>query len=348
MGLDALRLRARLPRLRRRGPRVGRRAPGSCSRARVAPGRRRRARARSGPAPRAGSRRRAARAGTARAGRGACAASSSVVVGALADVAAGVLGDFDARRARRGAQPAPGARGRRAWCGRRRARAAAALAVRPAVVGPPAAEPTARPALEPEARLASGRRDPGAGRAARARARRARASRAGATPAKVTGSSAARTRTPRGGSRSRAWATSPLAFRPTCSNDPKPVTSTRGSTPRKIPARARSPAPGRRRRLSAASARGAPAMPAERRSSIANGQGFWGDSILGPVRLVREGPLDYLTLDYLAEVTMSILQKQRSRDPTHGLRDRLRAHARPHPARARRRRASRSSPTPAA
>ena len=27
---------------------------------------------------------------------------------------------------------------------------------------------------------------------------------------------------------------------------------------------------------------------------IANGQGFWGDSILGPVRLVREGPLDYL------------------------------------------------------
>jgi hypothetical protein len=51
---------------------------------------------------------------------------------------------------------------------------------------------------------------------------------------------------------------------------------------------------------------------------IANGQGFWGDSILGPVRLLREGPLDYLTLDYLAEVTMSILQKQRSRDPSTG------------------------------
>jgi hypothetical protein len=51
---------------------------------------------------------------------------------------------------------------------------------------------------------------------------------------------------------------------------------------------------------------------------IANGQGFWGDSILGPVRLLREGPLDYLTLDYLAEVTMSILQKQRSRDPATG------------------------------
>ncbi len=51
---------------------------------------------------------------------------------------------------------------------------------------------------------------------------------------------------------------------------------------------------------------------------VANGQGFWGDSILGPVRLLREGPLDYLTLDYLAEVTMSILQKQRSRDPRQG------------------------------
>ena len=33
---------------------------------------------------------------------------------------------------------------------------------------------------------------------------------------------------------------------------------------------------------------------------IGYGQGFWGDSILGPVRLVREGPLDYLSLDYLA------------------------------------------------
>jgi acyclic terpene utilization AtuA family protein len=51
---------------------------------------------------------------------------------------------------------------------------------------------------------------------------------------------------------------------------------------------------------------------------IANGQGFWGDSLLGPVRLVREGPLDYLTLDYLAEVTMSILQKSRARDPQAG------------------------------
>ncbi|PYT07382.1 MAG: DUF1446 domain-containing protein [Acidobacteria bacterium] len=51
---------------------------------------------------------------------------------------------------------------------------------------------------------------------------------------------------------------------------------------------------------------------------IANGQGFWGDSVDAPGRLVEEGPLDYLTLDYLAEVTMSIMQKLRRRDPAAG------------------------------
>ena len=56
----------------------------------------------------------------------------------------------------------------------------------------------------------------------------------------------------------------------------------------------------------------------ERILRIANGQGFWGDSIDAPVRLIEEGPLDYLTLDYLAEVTMSIMQKLKRRDPTKG------------------------------
>ena len=51
---------------------------------------------------------------------------------------------------------------------------------------------------------------------------------------------------------------------------------------------------------------------------IANGQGFWGDWLEAPVRLVEGGPIDYLTLDYLAEVTMSILQKQRQQDPELG------------------------------
>ena len=59
-------------------------------------------------------------------------------------------------------------------------------------------------------------------------------------------------------------------------------------------------------------------MTAPDKVLVANGQGFWGDSILGPIRLLREGPLDYLTLDYLAEVTMSIMQKLHSRDPSKG------------------------------
>jgi hypothetical protein len=56
----------------------------------------------------------------------------------------------------------------------------------------------------------------------------------------------------------------------------------------------------------------------ERTLRIANGQGFWGDSPDAPIHLVEGGPLDYLTLDYLAEVTMSILQKQKRRDPSRG------------------------------
>ncbi len=59
-------------------------------------------------------------------------------------------------------------------------------------------------------------------------------------------------------------------------------------------------------------------MPNKDKVLIANGQGFWGDSILGPVRLCNEGPLDYLTLDYLAEVSMSIMQKLYDRDPKSG------------------------------
>src|SRR3974390_685331 len=51
---------------------------------------------------------------------------------------------------------------------------------------------------------------------------------------------------------------------------------------------------------------------------IANGQGFWGDWLEAPVRLVEQGPIDYLVLDYLAEITMSILQKQKLQDPNFG------------------------------
>lgn len=51
---------------------------------------------------------------------------------------------------------------------------------------------------------------------------------------------------------------------------------------------------------------------------VASGQGFWGDLLTAPVDQVRNGPIDYLMLDYLAEVTMSIVQKQRQRDPNAG------------------------------
>ncbi|HEX3236767.1 MAG TPA: acyclic terpene utilization AtuA family protein, partial [Gemmatimonadales bacterium] len=51
---------------------------------------------------------------------------------------------------------------------------------------------------------------------------------------------------------------------------------------------------------------------------VAAGQGFWGDWLEAPVRQVRGGPIDYLMMDYLAEVTMSIMQKQKSRDPAAG------------------------------
>ena len=51
---------------------------------------------------------------------------------------------------------------------------------------------------------------------------------------------------------------------------------------------------------------------------VAAGQGFWGDWLEAPVRQVQGGPIDYLMMDYLAEVTMSIMQKQKSRDPSLG------------------------------
>lgn len=51
---------------------------------------------------------------------------------------------------------------------------------------------------------------------------------------------------------------------------------------------------------------------------IGSGQGFWGDLLSAPIDQVRRGPIDFLMLDYLAEVTMSILQKQKIRDPSQG------------------------------
>ncbi len=51
---------------------------------------------------------------------------------------------------------------------------------------------------------------------------------------------------------------------------------------------------------------------------IASGQGFWGDLIDAPYHQVTRGPVDYIMMDFLAEVTMSIMQKQKLRNPELG------------------------------
>jgi hypothetical protein len=48
---------------------------------------------------------------------------------------------------------------------------------------------------------------------------------------------------------------------------------------------------------------------------IASGQGFWGDLLTAPKDQVTKGPIDYMMMDYLAEVTMSIMQKQKLKNP---------------------------------
>src|SRR5437660_11932630 len=54
------------------------------------------------------------------------------------------------------------------------------------------------------------------------------------------------------------------------------------------------------------------------RVRIGNGCGFWGDNLDAPVLLAEQGQPDYLTLEYLAELTMSILALQKQRDPEAG------------------------------
>jgi len=51
---------------------------------------------------------------------------------------------------------------------------------------------------------------------------------------------------------------------------------------------------------------------------IASGQGFWGDLQSAPYDQVTKGPIDYIVMDFLAEVTMSIMQKQKKRNPQLG------------------------------
>ena len=51
---------------------------------------------------------------------------------------------------------------------------------------------------------------------------------------------------------------------------------------------------------------------------VGNGQGFWGDNVDAPVALLSGGPIDYLGMDYLAEVTLSIMMRQKLKNPERG------------------------------
>ncbi|MEM7048482.1 MAG: acyclic terpene utilization AtuA family protein [Acidobacteriota bacterium] len=51
---------------------------------------------------------------------------------------------------------------------------------------------------------------------------------------------------------------------------------------------------------------------------VGNGQGFWGDNIDAPSLLLRGGEIDYLGMDYLAEVTLSIMMRQKLKNPELG------------------------------
>ena len=51
---------------------------------------------------------------------------------------------------------------------------------------------------------------------------------------------------------------------------------------------------------------------------VGNGAGFWGDNLDAPRLLAERGALDYLTLEYLAELTLSILARLREKDPQQG------------------------------
>ena len=56
----------------------------------------------------------------------------------------------------------------------------------------------------------------------------------------------------------------------------------------------------------------------QRSIKIGNASGYWGDDPEALRRQVTGGALDYLSMDFLAEVTMSIMQKQKNRDPQRG------------------------------
>jgi hypothetical protein len=51
---------------------------------------------------------------------------------------------------------------------------------------------------------------------------------------------------------------------------------------------------------------------------VGNGAGFWGDNLDAPFLLARDGRIDVLTLEYLAELTLAILSHLKSKNPHAG------------------------------